>query len=454
MVSHLTTSADVLFSQMVAGLTDYPFNPLTTSQGQYLATVANGLTGGSYSHLVHSEAQLLALIASNLTETSISALSSSVPAMLALIVNNPPAEGGGGEPYEAQAVNFDGSTYLVSTTAFTDTAVFSFSVWTNDVDDGSSQCVFFAEDIEEDIYNNIGFTIQPQHIEINASDEVIASANLIGRFYPEASGCHHWLGVVKTNSSAGLKKVILYKDRVRQPSLLLQDSDGAFTMPLTGIPFAIGAVPSGAAMLVGDLGELWLAPGVDLSSGDTIPDATLNKFITIDGAPVDLGENGQIPTGSSQKLFRGDAVEWASRAVTYGFTITGALTDSETTVEATLDGIAPVLSNPSGGPGVELEYTSVDVEVDTTEGNGTMFVVLTESATTPTFAQIVAAQDASGGDAAGSAQSPVVSGSVEIAGIGGGNPATTYYAHFAHQDRAGNRGTPVSSASFTTDPAP
>jgi len=84
-------------------------------------------------------------------------------------------------------------------------------------------------------------------------------------------------------------------------------------------------------------------------------------------------------------------------------------------------------------------------------GSGTLYAVVTQSATTPSHAQIVAGQDHLGAAADWS-------GSQAVSGTGtqtltpapsGLTAATGYWTHFSHLGDAAS--TPVSAAGFTTD---
>jgi hypothetical protein len=107
------------------------------------------------------------------------------------------------------------------------------------------------------------------------------------------------------------------------------------------------------------------------------------------------------------------------------------------------DTTAPTLSSPVGAGGTLV----CDGSVSTNEGNGTLYVVATASATGPTATQVEAGQDHTG-----SAALRVVSQAVSATGTqtvaSGSVTAGTRYLHFMHKDAAGNQSAVVSSASF------
>ena len=113
------------------------------------------------------------------------------------------------------------------------------------------------------------------------------------------------------------------------------------------------------------------------------------------------------------------------------------------------DVTAPTLSSPvdnaDGG-------TAATGSVDTNEGNGTLYWVVTQSATAPSAAQVKA-----GNDHTGSAADD--SGSQSVSGTGTQNlsPApsgltseTSYFIHFMHEDAATNQSSIASGDGFTT----
>ena len=131
-----------------------------------------------------------------------------------------------------------------------------------------------------------------------------------------------------------------------------------------------------------------------------------------------------------------------------GISIHGALSAGESLPP---DETAPILSDPSAS---ETGATTAIASVTTDEGNGDLYVVITQSATPPTAQQVYDGEDHEGNpaDFAGSTEVTGV-GVIGPVGIVGLDPETTYYAHFMHEDAAGNRSEVVSSASFETDAA-
>jgi hypothetical protein len=113
------------------------------------------------------------------------------------------------------------------------------------------------------------------------------------------------------------------------------------------------------------------------------------------------------------------------------------------------DTTAPVLSNPVD---TVTGSTTASLSVDTDEGNGTLYWVVTTSATAPSKAQVKAGQNHLGAAAADSGSQAVsATGAQEITGGASGLASNTaYFAHFMHEDAEGNQSNVVSGDGFTT----
>lgn len=130
----------------------------------------------------------------------------------------------------------------------------------------------------------------------------------------------------------------------------------------------------------------------------------------------------------------------------------GRISDYSLTEDISLvwgtDSTAPVLTSAAG---TTTGSTTATGSVSTNEGNGTMYAVVTTSATTPSKAQVKAGQNHAGAAA-------TFADDVTVDAIGtwafaatGLTANTAYYWHFMHEDAATNQATVVSSTSFTTD---
>ena len=114
------------------------------------------------------------------------------------------------------------------------------------------------------------------------------------------------------------------------------------------------------------------------------------------------------------------------------------------------DVTAPTLSSPTDAAD---GATTSTWSVTTDEGNGTLYWVITQSATGPGAAQVKAGQDHLGA-AAGDSGSQAVSATGAQNGSGSGLTASTgYYTHFMHEDSSTNQSTVSTASGFTTDAA-
>lgn len=130
---------------------------------------------------------------------------------------------------------------------------------------------------------------------------------------------------------------------------------------------------------------------------------------------------------------------------------TGAAVMTFALKEAATDTTAPVLSSPTGSA---TSYSTATVGATTDEANGTMYAVVTTSATQPSVAQIKAGQDHTGSAAAFAGSQTVSSTGAKTFSATGLTASTVYYAHMVHTDAAANDSNRVTSASFTTSATP
>ena len=114
----------------------------------------------------------------------------------------------------------------------------------------------------------------------------------------------------------------------------------------------------------------------------------------------------------------------------------------------TADTTAPVLTTATG---VKTGATTGAGSVTTDEGNGILYFVVTQSATTPSAAQIIAGQDELGAAADYSDSQAVSATGVQPVSASGLAGATTYYFHFVQNDDLLNTSNTITSGSFTTD---
>lgn len=108
---------------------------------------------------------------------------------------------------------------------------------------------------------------------------------------------------------------------------------------------------------------------------------------------------------------------------------------------------APTLSSPTSQT---VAATTGSGTVSTDESNGTLYWVVTQSATSPSIAQVQAVQSNTGAPADDGYNQSVIASGVQNVSVSRLTPETTYYIHYQHQDAAGNDSTVSTSAAFTT----
>lgn len=120
------------------------------------------------------------------------------------------------------------------------------------------------------------------------------------------------------------------------------------------------------------------------------------------------------------------------------------------TLTIAADVTAPTLSSPVDASASDTTGTG---SVSTNEGNGTLYFVVSTSASAPSAAQVKAGQMHTGAAAADSGSQAVAGTGVQTitGGFTGLTAATTYYAHYMHEDASANQSSVSSGDGFTTD---
>lgn len=116
-------------------------------------------------------------------------------------------------------------------------------------------------------------------------------------------------------------------------------------------------------------------------------------------------------------------------------------------VRGPTDVTAPTLSLPIDLP---LSDTTAYLGVTTNEGAGTLYWVVTTSATPPSAAQVKAGQNDGGTAAAASGNQAVIATGAQVATATGLSSNTAYYAYFMQEDAVGNQSTVSAAGGFTT----
>jgi len=120
-------------------------------------------------------------------------------------------------------------------------------------------------------------------------------------------------------------------------------------------------------------------------------------------------------------------------------------------------GQGSILAEPptlSSATDVSTGQTSGNLGVDTDANVGTVYWVVTQSATTPSAAQIKAGNDHNGSTADDSGSISVTESGTQAGATTGLTASTTYYAHFVHENTVnGTTSNTISADGFTTDSA-
>jgi hypothetical protein len=141
----------------------------------------------------------------------------------------------------------------------------------------------------------------------------------------------------------------------------------------------------------------------------------------------------------------GGSYEIRAVAVSPGgdYTLTGNVSDTKVLTDLT----APILTSPTASGVGTSGYIG---SVTTNEANGTLYHVLTTSATPPSAAQVVLGQNHTGAAAVAFGSQSITTTGVKNIGGSGLTASTTYYTYYVHKDGANNNSLVSSAASFTT----
>jgi len=131
--------------------------------------------------------------------------------------------------------------------------------------------------------------------------------------------------------------------------------------------------------------------------------------------------------------------------------INGVVRPSTWNIGAVDDGdvTPPVLSLPTS---TSITGSGATVGCTTDEGTGTLYCVVTESATTPSVAQIKAGQDHTGAAAEDSDSQSLSTAGAKTFSVSMDPAGISYYAHFVQSDQASNDSNIVSTTAITLIP--
>ena len=220
--------------------------------------------------------------------------------------------GGGGGAGVIGGVNFNMVTQLhTASLVATNSPYVAVSFWINYSDAAAViNAISFANDVaaEYGIWHG-NWNGGPNNGKLGCVFEDEAAFNYDRVVGPDATASGAWQHylIVFKGASDGThhNQIVIYRDRVKLALTYTNDAGVSFTPTLNGKSFYVGS-DSYTASTPHNFGmaEFWLHTGTDLLESDgTVSSATLDKFVTADLKPVDLGADGSTPTGSQPVIF-------------------------------------------------------------------------------------------------------------------------------------------------------
>ncbi|MDP1702588.1 MAG: hypothetical protein Q8L53_16750 [Aestuariivirga sp.] len=181
---------------------------------------------------------------------------------------------------------------------------------------------------------------------------------------------------------------------------------------------------------------------------DAIPYAAQVDFADYELTTDDLSGDFEFNFGLPQ-FANGD---WSWRAYHIRGATTSPVSNEVSETLTGLDETAPVLSSPVDAADGATAGTG---SVSTDEGNGTLYWVVSTSATPPSAAQVKAGQMHTGATAADSGSQAVSGTGVQniTGGFTGLTAETEYFAHYMQEDAEANQSNVASGDGFTTGAA-
>lgn len=254
-------------------------------------------------------------------------------------------EASGGGAYTAEAVHFDGTTWLVNEAITTpaNNPHFTLAFWlkTADIND-NAYAEILTVDFEDAYTPVVAIETDPFDIPIvntiyddfhsaDSSSGDDAASNEIPPLGPNAlvPGSWLWFGLCVDVSDTAISGNRVHK-------MFVDDTD--ITVPGNALGIGFDIVIDSKEVYVGgydgagikmDVADFWCAPSQFI---DFTIEANRRKFIDAAGKPVDLGADGSTPTGTAPAIFfSGDHATFGTNKGTGGsFTLTGTLTDATT----------------------------------------------------------------------------------------------------------------------------
>lgn len=233
---------------------------------------------------------------------------------------------GGGSSYRANAVHFGGTNeYLTrgaQLTGVTDTKLGTISFWLDpDSDDVHGEIVSNRIPDANSRFNaHRGTNNKIQFFGRRASDNSnVLSIETVATILA-ANG---WVHVI-ASWDLGASAEHIYLNDVSSISVATSVDD-TINYDAANNEWTIGSVTDTTLKLSADIADLWF----DNTFLDISVEANRRKFISPNLKPVNLGEEGQLPTGASPLIFlSGPTVAWhTNKGTGGGFTENGTLAD-------------------------------------------------------------------------------------------------------------------------------
>ncbi|WLA80286.1 hypothetical protein [Bradyrhizobium elkanii] len=329
--------AEVVITYLEAN--GYPFNRNTQSLPAYLASSLADLSGSPATIYSDSLPDIIIRLAAHFTGLNLNNRNCDFTDALALLNSylgsNRVDDGGGGGPYHASAVHFDGTAQLhLDSLLATDSRYVGVVLWQKYaradittqgtvwvIDPVNDYNTFYEPDIQ-------GLT-SPDNVQVfvgfwdyGANNGIKVGATSDGStLIPDVWNCI----IIAADTQAGIIKVYNRDIDITPPTL------ANFTPSVTGFnghPFYFGGDAS--VGIIGDVAEFRLMVGANLLTAGDISEATRRLFVDASGKPVDPS-TATASLGAPTVLFSGDASTFAVNQGAGGaFTLAGTLTNATT----------------------------------------------------------------------------------------------------------------------------
>jgi len=240
----------------------------------------------------------------------------------------PSTVGDGPLEYVAKAVHFNGASRLVNpSVAAVNSRYLLWSGWFKFVEPASYSVIWVSD--PNTYVNGYWFNLGSPNESLAGYNG--ASGNYIA-FPAENVQTAVWTHALVAVDVQGVAFAV-YIDDINMNAVGQVSAGSPTVAALNGLPFYVGDDLFGA-FYEGDMADLWINTGTDaIDESGNIPEEIRRKFITADGKPVFLGDDGELPTGVSPVVFlSGDETEFATNRGTGGaFTVeAGALAAAST----------------------------------------------------------------------------------------------------------------------------